>query len=239
MEVQIYYPGGDADPSAMRGLARSVMESFPAAQVSVHDYSSGGNYRRMRELEKLAGVKTPADVQAFILLEDAPPLALLGEANVLQRLMPLLEELVAVLAPEGEGGLLETARGVFPAADAIVPVYGEYLYTVRSSGRTLGYIADVFVPPDCPTCSAVGFVMVFDASGVIRRAVSTTTVIESGRRVDPAPLLNRLTGIGDAGSISPSNVPAIPDAKEASRLFLIGARTAIMDVAGLVKGSGR
>jgi hypothetical protein len=218
------------DGANLQALVRDASLKFPAARISLHDYSTTANFARIRELENAAGIKDFARVEAFISTPDNPPVAIAGEEAVFNDLTATIQALAAANDPSRKKQrLLDTARSVLPQTETLVALADGYIYRAMKGRKTLGYVADVFVPPDCPTCPPAQFAVVFELDGAIKSVIPHVPIMVKGRKVDAAAFLAQFNGKKDP-DLAARDVKPIPDAPDSSRLYLIGIRHAIIDL---------
>jgi hypothetical protein len=239
ISAAIYFSSKETDGARLREVTRLAMENFPCSVVVMHDYADAANYQRMRELEKASGVKEMEAVEAFITAESNPPMVVSGEDTVVKQLIPLMSEIARTSGKQEQAGLLETARKTYPNADRIEPLSEGYLYAIKAGRKTVGYVADTHVPPDCPTCPPAHFAVVFTTDAVTEALVPFVPIMVKGRPVDAAEFLTKLCGISDESKLIPGPAPGgitpIPGAVDSCRLYVLGTRTALIDLKAALK----
>lgn len=239
IEVEIFYPSEEMDGANLQALVREASRKFPAARVSLHDYSRTENFSRMRELENAAGIRDFQRVEAFIVTLDSAPAAIAGEDAIFSDLTATMQALAAANVPSRkEQRLLDTAKTILPQTEALAPLADGHLYRAMRGRKTLGYVADVFVPPDCPTCPPAQFAVVFRPDGAIETIIPFVPIMVKGRKVDAAGFLAQFDGKKDPDHVARDLEP-IPDAPDSSRLYLIGVQQAMMDLHDLLAEAPR
>lgn len=241
--VEIYFSSQETPGDQLTQLVNDTLARFPRADVSLHDYSLTSNYRRMREMEKLAGLETYAPVEAFVMSGSGRPIVLAGESTVIDTLHALIETAsttdTSAAAPKE---LLDCARTYLPDANSIAPLSQNYLYRIVSGDEILGYLAEVKAASDCQICRDARFMVIFDKTPSLLAVQPLDTVLENGRPVDLGLLSNSIRGVSDPSDLLPSAASRhpllIPDAPETSRIYLNGIRTALMDLKSVI-GTGK